>query len=70
MDPAPDLKPGMSGHGSILTRHENVVLVPKEAVLHQGGQAAVFVVEDGMAHLQQVGGGLTDGKNMEIHNGV
>ena len=70
LEPTPDLKPGMSGQVSISTRRENVLLVPKEAVLRRGGQSALFVVQDGIAHLQQVGGGLTDEKNMEIHNGI
>ncbi len=70
LDPTMDLKPGMSGQVSIMTRRENVLLVPKEAVLSRGGQPALFVVQDGMADLRKVGGGLTDGKNMEIHYGI
>jgi RND family efflux transporter MFP subunit len=65
-----DLKPGMSGQVSISTRRENVLLVPKGAVLSRGGQPALFLVQDGMAHFRKVGGGLTDGKNMEIHYGI
>lgn len=70
VDPTLDLKPGMSGQVSIMTRRENVLLVPREAVLSRGGQPALFVVQDDMADLRQVGGGLTDGKNMEIHYGI
>ena len=70
LDPTLDLKPGMSGQVSIMTRRENVLLVPKEAVLNRGGQLALFVVQDDTADLRKVGGGLTDSKNMEIHYGI
>ena len=70
LNPTQDLKPGMSGQVSILTRRENVLLVPAEAVLNRGGQPALFVVQVGVAHLRKVGAGLTDGKNMEIHDGI
>ena len=39
-------------------------------MLSRGGQPALFVVQDNMADLRKVGGGLTDGKNMEIHHGI
>ena len=67
---APDLKPGMSGQVSILTQHEKVVLVPKEAVLRREGQFALFVVRDGRAHSVEVARGLTDHENTEILSGV
>jgi membrane fusion protein (multidrug efflux system) len=65
-----DLKPGMSGEVLFSTQRENVVLVPQEAVLRQGGQPALFVVQDGKAHLRQVVVGLTDQKHMEVLRGV
>ena len=67
---APDLKPGMSGQVEIANRHEDVVLVPKEAVLHQGGEAALFVVQDDTAHRVLVDLGLVDVKKTEIRSGV
>ncbi len=70
LDPDTDLKPGMSGQGSISISHENAVLVPKDAVLRQGGQSALFVVQDGQAHFRQVSVGLMDDKNVEILGGV
>ncbi len=70
LDPDTDLKPGMSGQGSISISHENAVLVPKDAVLRQGGQSALLVVQDGQAHFRQVSVGLMDDKNVEILGGV
>jgi len=66
----PDLRPGMSGQVSIVTRRENVVLLAKEAVLIQGGQATLFVVQDGRAHLRKVDGGLVDDKHLEVLSGI
>ena len=70
MGAVPDLKLGMSGEVSIFTRHENVVLVPREAVRQQGGQAGLFVVQDGNALLQKLDVGLVDQKYMEVLKGV
>jgi RND family efflux transporter MFP subunit len=67
---APELKPGMSGQVSVLTRHENVTLVPREAVLREDGQAALFVIQDNKAQLRKVEIGLVDAKNMEIQSGI
>ena len=67
---APDLKPGMSGQVEIVNRHEGVILAPKEAVLHQGGEAALFVVQDDTAHRVVVDLELVDNKKTEIRNGV
>jgi len=66
----PELKAGMSGQVAITTRLENVVLVPKAAILRQGGQPAVFVVEGDIARLKLVGIGLTDENSVEIRTGV
>ena len=67
---APDLKPGMSGQVEIVNRHEDVILAPKEAVLHQGGESALFVVQDDTAHRIVVDLGLVDEKKTEIRSGV
>jgi len=66
----PELKAGMSGQVAITTRLENVVLVPKAAILRQGGQPAVFVVEGDTARLKLVGIGLTDENSVEIRTGI
>ena len=67
---ASGLKPGMSGQVSIVTRRENVTLVPREAVLQEDGQATLFVMKDDKAHLRKVEIGLVDAKNMEIQSGL
>jgi membrane fusion protein (multidrug efflux system) len=48
----------------------NAVLVPKEAVVQQGGNSRVFVVQDGKAQARPVQVGLTNDKSVEIVSGV
>jgi RND family efflux transporter MFP subunit len=67
---ATELKPGMSGQVSIVTRREGVTLVPRQAVLQEDGQATLFVIQDNKAHLRKVEVGLVDAENMEIHSGI
>ena len=69
-EPIPDLKPGMSGQASVLTQHENALLVPKEAVLRHAGRPALFVVEGNTALLKRVDVGLNDQVSIEIFGGV
>ena len=66
----PSLKPGMSGEVSITTRHDDAVLVPKDAIQRQGGQYTLFVVQDGQARLVKVQLGLIGEENAEILRGV
>ena len=66
----PDLKPGMSGQVNITTRHDNVLLVPKEAVLRHLGRPALFVIQDATALLKTVDVGLNDLTNVEIFGGI
>ena len=68
--PIPDLKPGMSGQVSIMTHHENAVLVPKEAVLRHLGRPALFVIQNNKALLRTVDVGLNDLTNIEIFGGI
>ena len=67
---APALKPGMSGQVFIRTQHDQVLLVPKQAVQRKGTQSTVFVVQDGQARQVQVHLGLIDRKYAEILGGV
>ena len=50
--------------------HRNVVLVPIAAVVHEGEEAAVFVVSDEKAHRRPVMVGLVDGEHAEVIGGV
>ena len=49
---------------------ENVVLVPKDAVVQRSGKAVVYVVADGRARQVDVAGGLSDDKQAEVPSGV
>lgn len=65
------LKPGMFGRVQIVyDTHEQVLVVPKEAVLAEDDQSAVFVVRDSMAFRQSVQTGYTNERHIEIMSGV
>ena len=64
------LNPGMSGQVFIRIQHDQVLLVPKQAVQRKGTQSTVFVVQDGQARQVQVHLGLIDRKSAEILGGV
>ena len=77
-DPQNKLKPGMFAQLAIQTgQHPSALLVPKEAVLRMPSidptaplQNVVFTVADGRVHKQTVSLGATDGKNVEIVQGL
>jgi len=50
--------------------HTNVVLVPTSAVVHEGEETAVFVVENQMAKRREVKTGLESDDRVEIVSGV
>jgi len=50
--------------------HKNVVLVPASAVVHEGEETAVFVVENQMAKRREVKTGLESDDRVEIVSGV
>jgi RND family efflux transporter MFP subunit len=65
------IKVGMFAEVSIVTRtREDVIIVPMQAVVDQGGRQTVFVVENDQAVSRQVEFGLNDGKNIEIISGI
>lgn len=71
-DRSGQLKPGMFGRVHIVydTRGE-ALLVPKEAVLAEDNESAIFVVHaDGTAHRTIVQTGYTTGPHIEILDGV
>jgi multidrug efflux pump subunit AcrA (membrane-fusion protein) len=77
-DPQNKLKPGMFAQLAIQTgQHPSALLVPKEAVLRMPSidptaplQNVVFTVADGRVHKQTVSLGATDGKNIEVVQGL
>jgi RND family efflux transporter MFP subunit len=61
------LKPGMFARVVlILEQRHNVVVIPRAALRVDAQGAAVFVVQDGTAHLRQVTTGLQDDTRVEI----
>jgi multidrug efflux pump subunit AcrA (membrane-fusion protein) len=65
------LRPGMTARVRVvLGRRQGVVTVPVEAVVRQGGRAAVFVVEEGVARARPVTLGLSDGVRVEVRTGL
>ena len=77
-DPQNKLKPGMFAQLAIQTgQRASALMVPKEAVLRMPSidptaplQNVVYTVAEGRVHKQTVGLGATDGKNIEIVQGL
>ncbi len=70
-NPGHALKPGMFGRGEItVARHENVLVIPRDAVLDQGGESAVFIVDAGVARLRKIRLGLVQGPVVEVLDGL
>jgi HlyD family secretion protein len=67
----PRLLGGMFAAVRIQTQRKNdVVLVPKDAVVQRTGKTQIYVVENGRAKAIDVSGGLSDDKNVEVPSGV
>ena len=65
------LKPGMFGRISIVfDRHENALQVPRNAIIQESGDPAVFVVEGDTAHRRSVTTGYVEGGRIEIVDGL
>jgi len=65
------IKPGMFGRMSIVyDRHENVLQVPRSAVIDDMGSETVFVVEDGKAVKRVVQTGYGEKGMVEIVDGL
>ncbi|MCA1645635.1 MAG: efflux RND transporter periplasmic adaptor subunit [Chloroflexi bacterium] len=77
-DPQGKLKPGMFAQLAIQTgQRAATLMVPKEAVLRLGSvdpsapvQSVVYTVAESRVHKQVVSLGATDGKNVEIVQGL
>ncbi|MDH3337260.1 MAG: efflux transporter periplasmic adaptor subunit, partial [Gammaproteobacteria bacterium] len=64
-------KPGMFGRISIVyDLHENVLQVPRNAILEESTQTSVFVVEDNKAIRKVVQTGYSDKGMVEITSGL
>ncbi|MEO0109039.1 MAG: efflux RND transporter periplasmic adaptor subunit [candidate division WOR-3 bacterium] len=65
------LKPGMSATVSLLlSRQENAIAVPKDAVIEKLGEKYVYLYEDGKVRRVNVTTGFDDGKRIQIIAGV
>jgi RND family efflux transporter MFP subunit len=70
VEDVPALRPGMSGQVMVETSREQSVLVPRQAVVYRNNRPVVFVVRDGIAHLQEVTLGNSGDEAMEIASGI
>lgn len=65
------LKPGMFGRINIVyDRRENVLQIPRSAVIEENGQSVVFIVKDGIAEKRIIVTGFAQGGNIEILDGI
>lgn len=65
------LRPGMFVRASIIAeRHDDVAVVPREAVTQRAGRNVVFVIDGQRAVRRNVSLGLTDGDRVEVREGV
>jgi membrane fusion protein (multidrug efflux system) len=65
------LKPGMFGRVSIVyDRHENALQIPRNAIIQEAGEPAVFIVENDTARRQVVRTGYVEGSRVEILDGL
>jgi multidrug efflux pump subunit AcrA (membrane-fusion protein) len=65
------LKPGMSATVVLsLGRHDNVVTVPKDAIIEKLGETYVFLYNNGLAKKSNIQTGYDDGSRVEILQGV
>ncbi len=71
LDPARRIKPGMFARISIVyDKHENVLQVPRSAIVDEMSTTSVFVVEDDVAIRRPVQTGLAANGLIEITSGL
>lgn len=65
------VKPGMFGRMNIIyDKHEDVLQVPRSAIIEVAGQASLFVVEDGIGKRRDVQTGFSGDGMVEITGGL
>lgn len=70
-DASRSLKPGMFGRISIVyDKHENALQIPRNAIIQEAGDPAVFVVDGDTAHRRLVSTGYVQGARVEILDGL
>ena len=71
VDPGKQLRPGMFARIDIVhERRDDVVRIPRAAILEDDGTPRVFVVQQGKARMRDVQPGLTNGPLVEITAGL
>ena len=70
-NPGHVLKPGMSATVRLtLGKHENVMIVPRDAIIEKMGERYVYLFSDGAAKRANVLTGFDDGKMVEVLSGA
>jgi membrane fusion protein (multidrug efflux system) len=70
-DPSHNLKPGMFGRVHIVYEiHENALMVPREALVIDGDEEAVFVIVDGKAERRLLTTGISRDGQVEVLGGL
>ncbi len=65
------IKPGQMAEIAItLTSHQNVIVIPKKAIIYEAGDPVVFVYSDSMAHRAPVETGIQSNDMIEIIDGL
>jgi membrane fusion protein (multidrug efflux system) len=70
-DPSHNLKPGMFGRVHIIYEvHENALTIPREALVVDGDEEAVFVIVDGKAERRLLSTGISRDGKVEVLGGI
>jgi membrane fusion protein, multidrug efflux system len=70
-DPRGTLKPGMFSRVRIVHDVRNdILLLPKDAVLNEGDESVVFLVKDNVVHRKTIGTGYVNTTCLEIRSGL
>ena len=70
-DPSGNLKPGMFGRVHIVHEvHENALLIPREAIIVDGDEEAVFLIEDNKAVRRLLSTGITQNGMVQVLSGL
>lgn len=65
------LRPGMFGRVDIVyDTHVNALQIPRSAIVEEGGETLVYVVEEGKAHRRPISTGYTNGSRIEVIDGL
>jgi len=65
-----ELKPGFQLIMEIETEEKEGLVISSEAIIYENDKAFVYLVNDGIAHKQEVEIGITSGERMEIVEGL